>query len=107
MRITAILVSNEYESLRIPIDPATVGQYTGIKDKNGKEIYEDDILDAGDRIVKVRFNIQCGCWDSDWVRYVGNQTSNGIAAVDWKYRAVVIGNVHDNPELITGEGAKA
>lgn len=75
-------------------------QYTGLYDKNGKEIYECDILDCGDRIVNVKWHEQCGQWDCDFIRYKGKLTSNGITNADWKYRAEVIGNIYKNPELL-------
>lgn len=74
-------------------------QYTGLKDRYGKEIYEGDILDCQDRIVKVVWHEQAGQWDSVFIRYQFDLCSNGISNYDWKYRAVIIGNIYENPEL--------
>ena len=84
------------------VNPETVGQYTGLTDKNGKKIFEGDILDCGDRVVFVKWHDYCGTWDCDFIKYKGGQCSNGVTPVEWKYRAVIIGNIHDNPELLKG-----
>lgn len=82
------------------VQPETVGQFTGLTDRNGKRIFEGDILDCGDRIVRVSWHEMCGTWDCNFVRYKGKLCSNGITPVEWKYRAEIIGNIHDNPELL-------
>ena len=69
-------------------------------DKDGKEIYEGDILDCADRTVRVKWNHQNGCWDCDFVAYINTLlVSSGITPVEWKFRAMIVGNIHDNPEL--------
>ena len=77
------------------VDPATVGQFTGLLDKNGKEIYEGDVVEFGNRIQgtsKVVF--ENGCFMAEAKNY---ETA-------FTYRvsihAIVIGNIHDNPELL-------
>ena len=80
----------------------TPSQYTGLKDKNGKEIYEGDILKGG-RSKHGAVKFENGCfivwdepigWDFDTF-----DEKPGIANTEnW---AVVIGNVYENPELLT------
>lgn len=63
------------------VDPASVGQYTGLTDKNGTKIFEGDIVlkltRSGEKLCEVRF---------------GNDKN-----------IEVIGNIHDNPELLKGD----
>lgn len=78
----------------------TLCQYTGMTDKNGNKIWENDILDCQDRLAQVKWHGELGTWDSWFLRYKGKLCSNGIEVVEWKDRAEVIGNIFDNLELI-------
>lgn len=85
--------------------PETVGQYTGLVDKNGKKIFEGDIIAHfinwfGKRFNgAVRYESKIACWVCDFV--VNNKTESAYLA-DWVCGngAEVIGNSHDNPELV-------
>lgn len=78
------------------VDPETVGQYTGLQDKSGKEIYEGDAYHLGDKRI-----LSVVEWhDSGFMgKQVGTYGSReGLQ--HWRDRIEIIGNIHDNPELL-------
>ena len=92
------------------VDPKTVGQMTGMVDHEGIDIFEGDILKEPDVTHNGEVQIEgrvytasmsSGCW-------VAVSTICGMANYEWLKSttvkgALVIGNIHENPELIGGE----
>lgn len=88
----------EYSSLayteRVQVLPETVGQFVGLTDKNGKKIWEGDIVRwDGDEISIIRYceGVYRLC---NAEGYYGVSLHNHFSYVE------VIGNIHDNPELL-------
>lgn len=75
------------------IDINTLGQYTGLTDKNGKKVFEGDILKG----LYSNGNAEVKMINGSWVGYAGKGWTDIGYVVE---RVEVIGNVHDNPELL-------
>ena len=82
------------------VNPNTVGQYTGLKNKNGTKIFEGDILkrtDSENELINI-------CWDLDrggflmcYIEYDECYNLEELPSCE------IIGNIHDNPELLEVE----
>lgn len=88
--------------------PETVGQFTGLTDKNGKRIFEGDIVVCKQEI--------CGNWIDCCMEFGFVEMKHGAFGLhrkqgyyrpfkDWleDYEYEVLGNIHDNPELLGGD----
>lgn len=109
---TAILVSDRESYDECETEPTTIGQYTGLKDRTGKEVYEGDVvfwIAIGTRGIG-RGEQGAIIWDKNtmsWAILRDEPTLDGRPCIisrpfDRKHLEV-IGNIYDNPELMKGE----
>jgi uncharacterized phage protein (TIGR01671 family) len=91
------------------VDPETIGQFAGLKDKNVKEIYEGDILKDSISgvlwVVKLGFNKKAGYigWYVEHEEIGRTSTLTGDYGADQNSYVEVIGNIYENPELLNKE----
>ena len=92
-------------------EPDSIGQYTGLTDKNGRKIFEGDIIHL--EYSQVFFGGECfgeytaevsykeGCFITDGINN-GDEIETPLSGFD-NDELEIIGNIHDNPELLRGE----
>ena len=96
--------TGEYPGFDKPsIDPSTVGEYTGLKDKNEREIYEGDIVKRKGFYPDYEKEFKCVItWNGAGWKAMKPIGIHSVA--DWPLSTPgiieVIGNIHDNPELL-------
>lgn len=77
------------------IIPETVGQFTGLTDKNGKKIFEGDIVKYENKIYEIKYL-------EKYARFAPSNEHSIFMVCAFNHLEVV-GNIHDNPGLLKGE----
>jgi uncharacterized phage protein (TIGR01671 family) len=111
MKRAEIYAFDNIRSYVYEVIPETIGQYIGLTDKNGKKIFEGDIIDASEEwwdacgpaghdspIIPVEWS-ECDCGFDPFANY---DCDCGVFIN--ANNCIVIGNIHDNPELLKGGG---
>ena len=81
------------------VKPETIGQYTGLIDKNGKKVFEHDIVKVYDTLCEISFTGVVHYFDGSF--YICD--TDFWSHFRWMdYEVEVIGNIYDNPELMGG-----
>ena len=108
---TYILAGSRIVTIEWEVDPSTVGQYTGLKDKNGKRIFDGDII-------AVPFEEDLSPWEENCIYYENGKVYfdeirfgwyvkfKGDELTLWEYDdcgVTIIGNIHDDPEFMKGD----
>ena len=101
------IINPNDENTAYPIDETTICQCTGLRDKNGKLIWENDICDRKEKYPEI-VTYNNGDWTLDYSYTVGRKRSECYCNLGFyvseRKCVEVIGNIFDNPELLEQEG---
>lgn len=93
-------IADKMTAYHTPVIPETVGEYTGLIDKNNKKIFEHDIVKAYDPVDEITFFGVVKYFEGSF--YICDK--DFCSYYCWIYYKVeVIGNIFDNPELLKKE----
>lgn len=85
----------DFGGMKKNIKSKTVGQFTGLKDKNGEGIFEGDVYHQGDP--RITYTV---VWHDSGLIGKQNGSSSYAGLSHWQERIEVIGNIHENPKLL-------
>lgn len=102
LRFTDELVETD-KFVERSIEGVKLMQPTGLKDKNGKEIFEKDILDYNGRKVIVKWHGSYACFIYEFVDELQNRTTEWQPLYLSYYHFEVIGNIYENSKLLEVE----
>ena len=106
-----MITTNDYEDLSdlfccLNVDDgffSELMQSTGLVDKNGKEIFEGDVLQTYDgELAKVVWNKELGCWEAEFLSEIVDLSEVADIKSN-RSDCEIFGNIYENPELLEGE----
>nr|DAM89407.1 MAG TPA: YopX protein [Caudoviricetes sp.] len=101
--VTTVLFKGKELGVNEKINELELMQSTGLKDKNGKEIFEKDILDYNGRKVIVKWHGSYASFIYEFVDELQNRTTEWQPLYLSYYHFEAIGNIYENPELLEVE----